>query len=196
MADGPPRTRPIRIPVERPALDARLLKRVLGEKPPVLDARPGAAAGGLSVDGDALAKLVLEELARPNARVVWTGPGADLVVRLDATRVAVVDGGVVFGFDVDGGNGRATATVPIAVGTEKSSAGLVLAAGRVELPAELERWSEALVATATRALLMVARRVSERTGVDPSGASFVPASLLASPGRLTVVARARHEWER
>ena len=196
MADGPPRTCPIRIPVERPALDARLLKRVLGEKPPVLDARPGAAAGGLSVDGDALAKLVLEELTRPDARVVWTGPGADLVVRLDATRVAVVDGGVVFGFDVDGGNGlrhrhRAHRR------RHREVLGRPRAGRRSGRAARRARaGSEALVATATRALLMVARRVSERTGVDPSGASFVPASLLASPGRLTVVARARHEWER
>jgi hypothetical protein len=151
-------------------------------RPPTVE--PGEA---VTLDDDALTALVRRVLADPHRRVVWTGPGIDLLVRLDQTRAASVDGGVVIGFEVDGGEGITSATATIAVGSTKQPAGMVAAAAEPDLPAALTVWSDAVVAAAWRGLLEAAA-----TAVAP----LVPVALIATRGRLDVVPRPRHRWER
>ena len=141
----------------------------------------------VSLDDSELTRLVRRVLTEPDKRVMWTGPAIDLLVRLDQTRAASVDGGVIIGFDVDGGEGPASATVTIAVGSAKRPAGMVAAAAQPDLPVALTPWSDALVAAAWRALLEAAA-----TAVAP----LVPAALVGAAGRLDVVPRDRHRWER
>jgi hypothetical protein len=88
--------------------------------------------------------------------------------------------------------------VPFAVGTDERPAGLVAASETKPRGAEVlvDRWGEAIVATAWRALLEAATAVARARGSDLEGVPLRAGALIARGGRIAIVPQARHAFER
>jgi hypothetical protein len=131
--------------------------------------------------------------------VVWQEADAEVVVHLDRTRVRVTDGLVLVGLTLEcDQTGLAEVVVPFAVGTDEHPAGLVAATeAKPRGPAVLvDRWGEAIVATAWGALVEAATAVAGERGSDLDGAPLRAGALVAQAGRIAVVPQARHPFER
>ncbi len=132
-----------------------------------------------------------------SATVVWHDAGAELLVFTDKITIGCSSGLVTIGVTVqcDQTDGAITLSVPIAVGTAKAPAGLVMHTfSRVAGPTVVtDRWSEAITAFAWEALLELASSISAEVGKDTAGRPLVPGSIAAEPEVLLVQPMARHD---
>jgi hypothetical protein len=85
-------------------------------------------------------------------------------------------------------------TVPLSIGSPQLAAGLVVVTeSRPRGPAALvDRWGDAAIAAAWRALLDAAHFLALRAGVDTNGARLVPGAISSNGKSLSVVPQARH----
>ena len=134
------------------------------------------------------------------AHAVWRDADAEALLHPDATRARVLPGLVLVGIVVEVGEraGPTTLTVPFAVGTERTPAGMVIGAERRARGDELVtgRWGKYAVAAAYRSLLLATAAVAAGAGWDLDGAPLVTGALTAEPHRLNIWAQARFESDR
>ncbi len=131
--------------------------------------------------------------------VIWQQAGSEVVVHLDRTRVRVLDGLVLVGVTLESEEtGLAELTVPFAVGTEDRLAGMItVTEEKPRGPAILvDRWGEAVIAAAWKALLDVADQLAAEAGTDETGAPLRAGALITEGDRLGIVPQARHAFER
>jgi hypothetical protein len=162
---------------------------------------PGTAARPVEVEDGRFERLVRAAAAPDEnpARVVWYEADAEVVVHLDRTRVRAIDGLVLVALTLEcDQTGVAEVVVPFAVGTDKRPAGLVAASeAKPRGPQVLvDRWGEAIVATAWRAVVDAATTIARDRGSDLDGAPLRAGALVARGGRIAVVPQARHSFER
>ena len=131
--------------------------------------------------------------------VIWQQAGSEVVAHLDRTRVQVLDGLVLIGITLESEEtGPAELTVPFAVGTPDRLAGMItVTEEKPRGPAILaDRWGEAVIATAWKALMDVADHLAAEAGTDEMGAPLRSGALVTEGDRLGVVPQARHSFER
>ena len=130
---------------------------------------------------------------------VWVDGDSELVVHAARTRVALSPGTLLLGLTVEcDQTGRVEVTVPFALGSNDTDAGLVMATasrpfGDVSL---VERWGDVLVAAAYRALLDVVTAASASVGVDADGTFLLPGAVSTDGKAITIVPQARHAIDR
>lgn len=190
---------------------------------PAAPLEPGVAAPTLPVDAGRAAELVSLAARQAAVRdgaaifgddrdrddglpraVVWTAGQHELLVLLDELSVRTGDGVVSVLVDVACDELRATTRSPRAriqidfvVGTEERPTGLLAAATPPQGPAlVVDRWGDALVAFAWRALLDGAAALTASAGRDTDGAGLLPTSWTASREGIAIGPRARHEIDR
>ncbi len=170
---------------------------------PVAPLAAGEAAGQVVLDASRLTDLFQVALAAavpavdgtPPTQVVWYDGDSEVLVHLDRTRVVAQPGLVLVAMTLESSEtGSGELLVPFAVGAPESPAGMVaVTEPRPRGPAALaDRWGEAVVAAAYRALLDVSHAVSLLTGVDEAGARLIPGALLVDATTVQVVPQARH----
>ncbi|HMM93828.1 hypothetical protein [Phycicoccus sp.] len=129
--------------------------------------------------------------------VVWQLGGDELEVRTRTATLTCDEGVVTVGVQVscDQLDATATVSVPLAVGTRKVPAGLVLSAfDRVLAPALVaDRWSDALTGFAAESVLELARVIAAASGKDSRGRPLVPGAIAAAPSRFVVQPMARFD---
>ena len=93
--------------------------------------------------------------------------------------------------------GIAEVVVPFAVGTDEQPAGLVAASETKPRGPDVlvDRWGEAIVATAWRALIEAATSVAKERGSDLDGAPLRAGALVAGKTGIAIVPQARHPFE-
>jgi hypothetical protein len=134
-------------------------------------------------------------------RVVWSEAGSEAIVHLGRTRAMTLpDGLMLIGISLEtaeSGPEPVELAVPFALGSARRLAGMLATTERRPRgPALLvDRWGEAVIATAWRALLDLAAAYAADSGRDLEGRPLVPAALMADPPRLTVVPRAMYAFE-
>ncbi len=179
--------------VADPALMERVGPIVDRHRPDAWKIEPGTVLPPITIEPRRLSALVRRAASAPGGRVVWTGPGGEVLALLNRTRAGTGDGVVAVGITLESEEtGAAELTVPLRVGDGRSEAGLVAAVsllpqGNLRLA---QLWGEAVAATAWRALLDVATTVAAGLGNDRLGEPLRPAALRATDAGLTVVARA------
>lgn len=180
----------------------KLVRRLCGDGPPRAERLPaGSVAPPVEVGDGGLERLVRAAAAPPEqpASVVWREGDAEVIVHLGRTRVRVLDGLVLVALTLESDQtGPAEVVVPFAVGTEERPAGLVAASETKPRGPELlvDRWGEAIVATAWRALVEAATTVASGRGSDLEGAPLRAGALVARRGGVAVLPQARHLFER
>ena len=90
--------------------------------------------------------------------------------------------------------GAGQLTVPLSIGSAQLAAGLVAVTesrpcGSAAL---VDRWGDATIAAAWRALLDAVHSLALQAGVDTSGARLVPGAVSCDGTTLSVVPQARH----
>ncbi len=157
---------------------------------------PGELAPPASIGGDVLVDLApLAVGAADDPRVVWQAAGSEVLVHLEATRVITREGLVLVNLVLETEQtGRADVTVPFAVGSEERPAGmLALAEPKPRGSAVLvDRWGEAIIATAWQALLDIADAAARAAGRDLAGRPLRAGALVAADDGLYVVPQAEH----
>jgi hypothetical protein len=161
----------------------------------------GTVAPPVEVEDERFERLVRAALApdEASASVVWHEADAEVVVHLDRTRVRTRDGLVLVALTLEcDQTGLAEVVVPFAVGTNERPAGLVAASEAKPRGPEVlvDRWGEAIIATAWRAVVEAATAVARDRGSDLDGAPLRAGGLVARGGRIAVVPQARHSFER
>ncbi len=137
--------------------------------------------------------------AATEQRVVWRDGDSEVLVHLDETRTKTLDGLVLVGVTLESDEtGVQEITVPFGVGSASVTAGLL---GVTETeprghPLLVERWGEAVIATAWKALLDVGQAVAAGAGTDEDGADLVPGAIVAKPEGLEIIPQARHVFEK
>jgi len=179
-----------------------VVRLICPESPPAPERLPpGGVARPVEVEDRRFEDLVRDAVApagKPSS-VVWREADAEVVVHLGRTRVRVRDGLVLVALTLEcDQTGLAEVVVPFAVGTDERPAGLVAASETKPRGAEVlvDRWGEAIVATAWRALLEAATAVARARGSDLEGAPLRAGALVARGGRIAIVPQARHTFER
>ena len=178
------------------------LRRLCPELVPVPPPKPGQLAPEIRLTGDTLAALLRRALqpADDEPVVVWRDADSELALHAGRTRVEVREGIVVVALlvECEEAGGRAEVVVPFAVGSEQRPAGMIAATERRPRGPVIviDRWGEALVATAWEALLDIASVTAAGAGEDTDGEPLRAGALLASAGSLAVVPQARHDFER
>jgi hypothetical protein len=120
-------------------------------------------------------------------------------VHLDLTRVRTQEGLVLVALTLEcDQTGIAEVVVPFAVGTDEQPAGLVAVSETKPRGAEVlvDRWGEAIVATAWRALIEAATVVAKDHGSDLDGAPLRAGALIVGRRGIAVVPQAQHPFER
>jgi hypothetical protein len=163
---------------------------------------PGDVADPIDIQQKDLERLVLSAVGvedkRGRHQVIWEQAGSELLVHLERTRLAVLEGLVLVGLTVETvETGRVEVTVPFAVGRPERLAGMVVTSdtqprGPVIV---VDRWGDALIAAAWQALVDVISTIAARTGVDEDGAPLLPGAIVATEGRLSVIPQAGHLFE-
>lgn len=149
--------------------------------------------------GDSLIAM-LTDSGRRNT-VVWAEGDSEAIVHFDQTKVLTLPHGLMLvGITlqtVESGPKPVTLTVPFALGHDKRVAGMIaMTEPRPRGPAVLvDRWGDAVVATAWQALLDLAAVRAAAAGSDAAGRPLMPAGLLVDPPRLVVVPRAPFDFE-
>lgn len=175
------------------ALDAALIVRpdVIAERIPA-----GTLGGKVSVKPQGLDELIRGALgAATTQRVVWRDGDSEVIVHLDRTRTATLDGLVLVGVSLEcDETGVQEVTVPFAVGSPGMTAGML---GVTESeprghPLLVRRWGEAIVATAWRALLEVGQTLAAQAGTDEDDEPLVAGAFVAKPDGLEVLTQAQH----
>jgi len=141
--------------------------------------------------------------AAPDAVVLIDGADS-LLVLLDSVRVRTADGWITVGVDVacdqvrsHAGDPSVHVDIDFVVGTQKRPTGLLAAATTPRGPSAIvDRWHDAMIALAWRALLDTAVALSAAAGSDLDGTPLVPTRWTASGAGLTVGPQARHPFDR
>jgi len=174
--------------------------RTGGEGKPV---PPGFLAPPVSVTPQQLQPLLIASLGSlyvaadvsPPPRVIWYDHDGEVLVHLDRTVVKLEDGLVLVALTLESDQtGAGQLTVPLSIGSAQLAAGLVaVTESRPRGPVALtDRWGEAAVAAAWRALLDAAHSLALQAGVDTSGARLIPGAISCDGTSLSVVPQARH----
>lgn len=162
--------------------------------------KPGEPIAPVTLSDKDLGGLVCAALAGGGGPTVLLSDGdSELLLHAGDTAVVARDGLVLVALTVEcDQTGPRQVTVPFAVGSVGSAAGLVAVTEPVPRgPWEVVGvWGEALVALAWRALLEVATGVSRHAGGDVDAMPLLPGALDATPGSLNVTPQARHEIDR
>lgn len=160
----------------------------------------GAIADKITVQPQGLDELIRAAMgAAAQQRVIWRDGDSEVLVHLDQTRTKTLDGLVLVGVTLEcDETGVQEITVPFAVGSESMTAGML---GITEAeprghPLLVQRWGEAIVATAWKALLDVGQTLAAEAGTDEDGAALVAGALVAKPDGLQVIPQARHIFEK
>jgi hypothetical protein len=181
---------------------SKVLRPICPERPePGEPLPPGGVAPPVEIAERRFQDRIRSALVPPEepASVVWREADAEVIVHLARTRVRAGDGLVLVALTLEcDQTGVAEVVVPFAVGTDERPAGLVAASeARPRGPAVLvDRWGEAIVATAWRALVDAATSVARERGSDLDGAPLRAGALVARNGGIAVVPQARHSFER
>lgn len=149
--------------------------------------------------GSAFAATAGPRVAEEQRGVVWTQGDDELLVRLADVRVRILDGLVLVGVPVFcEQTGDTEIVVAFAVGAPDAPTGMLIATEDAPRgPAIIvDRWGEALVDAAHRALLHLAQDVAAVAGTDIGGDHLLPAALEASDAGLSVLPQARHAFDR
>ncbi len=136
--------------------------------------------------------------ATPPTQVVWYDHDGEVLVHINATVVSLFSGLVLIALTLETQEtGVGQLTVPLTVGTSAQPVGLVVGTEvRPRGPSLLvDRWGEAAIAAAWRALLDVARNLAERGGADSNGQPFIPVAMSATPDQFLVLPQARHAMD-
>lgn len=159
----------------------------------------GAIAEAVTVLSKSLDQLFRAALgAATRGRVVWRDGDSEVLVHLDRTRAVPLDGFVLVGVTLETDQtGVSEVTVPFAVGSESTTAGMlgVTEAKPRGHPLLVERWGGAIVATAWKALIDVGQSVAAQAGTDKDGAPLVAGALVAKADGLQIVPQARQIFE-
>ena len=181
----------------------RLVAEVRRRCPGVLKdepVKPGEPIAAVTLSDKDLSALVGAALAagdRPTAML--SNGDSELLLHAGDTTVVARDGLVLVALTVEcDQTGPRQVTVPFAVGSAASPAGLVAVTEPVPRgPWEIVGvWGETLVALAWRALLEVASGISRHAGGDVDAMPLLPGAIDAVPGSVNVTPQARHEIDR
>jgi hypothetical protein len=164
---------------------------------------PGSIAPSISVTTEQLRPLLIASLGSlyvaagvsPPPQVIWYDHDSEVLVHLDRTVVELEDGLVLMALTLEADQtGVGQLTVPLSIGSPQLAAGLVVVTeSRPRGPAALvDRWGDAAIAAAWRALLDAAHFLALRAGVDTNGARLVPGAISSNGKSLSVVPQARH----
>jgi hypothetical protein len=170
--------------------------------PPKRVLKPGEVSPAATVDPKSLQRLVATAI-RPDdgpAAFVWTDADDEVVVHADKTRVATGDGVVAIALTLEcvETDGAAEVVVPFGCGSNHNPAGMITATEtRPRGPAVLvDRWGEAIIATAWQALLDIADGVASGAGTDIDGRPLRAGAIVAGVNGLTITPQAPHDFER
>jgi hypothetical protein len=167
---------------------------------PVL--KPGEVTTAATVDPKALQRLVATAITPRDgaAAFVWTDADDEVIVHSGKTRVATSDGVVAVALTLEcvETDGPAEVVVPFGCGSNHNLAGMITATEtRPRGPAILvDRWGEAIIATAWQALLEVADSVASGAGTDVDGRPLRAGAIVAGVDGLTITPQAPHDFER
>jgi hypothetical protein len=171
----------------------------VGGKP----APPGTLVHAVSATAAELQQLLIKNLGSlyvaadvsPPPQVIWYDHDSEVLVHLDRTVVKLGDGLVLVALTLETDQtGAGQLTVPLSIGSVQLAAGLVaVTESRPRGPAALvDRWGDATIAAAWRALLDAVHSLALQAGVDTSGARLVPGAVSCDGTTLSVVPQARH----
>lgn len=142
-------------------------------------------------------RLVADLPVGSTPEVVWTSGRSELLVHTDTIALTCTVGlvRVAVAVECDQTDGRATISVPFAVGTQQSPTGLVMQTyDRLDGPASVTGvWADALTAFCWEALLETATRLCAEVGEDSRGRALVPGSIGAGSRVLLLRPMARHD---
>jgi hypothetical protein len=166
-------------------------------------APPGTLVHAVGVTGEQLQQLLITSLGSlyvaadvsPPPQVIWFDHDSEVLVHLDRTVVKLDDGLVLVALTLETDQtGAGQLTVPLSIGSAQQAAGLVaVTESRPRGPAALvDRWGDATIAAAWRALLDAVHALALQAGVDTSGARLVPGTVSCDGATLSVVPQARH----
>ncbi len=167
---------------------------------PVL--KPGEVSATATVEPRALQRLVQTAITpRDGAGAfVWTDADDEVIVHSGKTRVATTDGVVAVALTLEcvETDGPAEVVVPFGCGSSHNLAGMIVATEtRPRGPAILvDRWGDAIIATAWQALLDVADGVASGAGTDIDGQPLRAGAMVAGVNGLTITPQAPHDFER
>lgn len=164
---------------------------------------PGTVGPAISVTAAQLQPLLMASLGSlyvaddisPPAEVIWYDHDSEVLVFLDRTIVRLGDGMVLVALTLETDQtGAGQLTVPLSIGSAEMAAGLVAVTESLPRgPAVLaDRWGDAVVAAAWRALLDTAHALALQAGIDTSGARLIPGAISSDGKTLSVVPQARH----
>lgn len=164
---------------------------------------PGVLAPPVSVTPEQLQPLLIASLGSlyvaaevsPPQQVIWYDDDSEVLAHLDRTVVSLDDGLVLVALTLESDQtGVGQLTVPLSVGSAQSAAGLVVVTeSRPRGPAALaDRWGDAAVAAAWRALLDAVLTLALPAGVDSTGARLIPGAISCDGKVLSVVPQARY----
>ncbi len=166
-------------------------------------APPGTLVHTVGVTGEQLQQLLIGSLGSlyvaadvsPPPQVIWYDHDSEVLVHLDRTVVKLDDGLVLVALTLETDQtGAGQLTVPLSIGSAQQAAGLVaVTESRPRGPVALvDRWGDATIAAAWRALLDAVHALALQAGVDTSGARLVPGAVTCDGTTLSVVPQARH----
>jgi hypothetical protein len=142
-----------------------------------------------------LGALYLAEDVNPPQQVIWYDHDSEVLVHLDRTVVRLDNGVVLVALTLESDQtGVGQLTVPLSVGSAQLAAGLVVVTeSRPRGPAALaDRWGDAVIAAAWRALLDAVHTLALQAGVDTSGARLIAGAISCDGQTLSVVPQARY----
>ena len=162
---------------------------------------PGGVAPELKFDARAVQRLFVAAAMDGDSQglLVWDNGDCELLVNTGKVRVDLEDGLIIVNIPVScDQTGDITVQVPFAVGGKQRPAGMVIATEeRPRGPAQIiDVWGESLTAFAWRTLLSITTRIAFNHGVDQDREGLLPAALTASRDGLSLVAMARHSFDR
>ena len=178
-----------------------------GDTRPVKPIPPGRPAPPIAISADAVQSLAAAALASayapagqaPPAQVIWEDGGDEVLVRSRPDEGRGVSGARARRTDPgDRRAGPGQILVPFAVGSPANPAGmLAMTEERPRGPAPLvDRWGEAAIAAAWRALLDLAHGIALQSGFDVDGSRLIPGAIAIDGQTLTVTPQARHPDDR
>jgi hypothetical protein len=191
------------VPSPAPAVIKLALEMIPAAGPDVKPVPPGTVVAPVSVTAEQLQPLLIAGLGAlsvaadvsPPPQVIWYERDSEVLVHLDRTLVRLGPGLVLVALTLQTDQaGAGQVTVPLSIGSPQLPAGLVVVTeSRPRGPAALaDRWGDAAVAAAWRALLDASHALALQAGIDTSGARLVPGAISSDGKTFAVVPQARY----
>jgi|EndMetStandDraft_7_1072992.scaffolds.fasta_scaffold03077_2 hypothetical protein len=170
-------------------------------RPPLPVVKPGEVATTATVEPRSLQRLVRSAITPDSGDAfVWTQADDEVVVHAGKTRVVTGEGVVAVALTLEcvETDGPTEVVVPFACGSKANLVGMIAATeNRPRGPAILvDRWGDAVIATAWQALLDVADSAASGTGTDIDGRPLRAGAIVAGSDGLTITPQAPHDFER